>query len=388
MDEVAKKVKRWRQKGEVGPSLIELTLTYRCNLNCRFCNIPLHQESHTPDSEIDFVKVIQQIVDNYSNPLKFFLSGGEPLLRRDILPIMSKIKSAEAKGLMVTNGTLLRTQQAERIVDLSWDQLIFSIDGPQRIHDSLRGKKGAFKSTKKAMELINDLKENETKAKPRLQLSTVLCRQNIGDLDRVADLANDLNVYLVDFSELRGLRDCVEDIKVSADEKRTHDKLVEVKGQLEAYGIENNLDFLLESEDQQFVGPSQTKDRNQAPACYAPWYQLSVNPEGRVAPCSALIDSQKYSFDLREKEIAGIWSQDFSNIRQRLFEGDLPPECENCCMPYEKQNKVLERELTTKENKRLRQIAFKRKESPQRKIKSKYGLKNVYRWLLAHFNQL
>lgn len=383
MMQVKEKVKKWSSGRVVGPALAELTLTYRCNLNCSFCNIPLDQESHTPASEIDFMPVVRQLSSN-SPGLTFFLTGGEPLLRQDILALMGQIKKTGCEGLMVTNGTLFDEQDVKRVVDMGWDQLIFSIDGTERTHDRLRGSKGAFKSTVESIHLINNLKRQSKSNKPKIQLSTVLCQENLSDLEYVANLARRLKACLIDFSELRELTDAVSDLKVTAEEERVRRKLSTVRQILDKADIEHNLDFIIGEEPE--TETSEQHGSSGAPICYAPWYQISINPEGRVAPCSSLIDSEDYSFSLKGSSIWDIWKDKFNAVRKRMFTNHLPPECKNCCMPYEKQNKALKDSLTAEENENLRQAAFEGKEEQTPVKSSEKGGDNLIKSIKRYFS--
>jgi Fe-coproporphyrin III synthase len=72
------------------------------------------------------------------------LSGGEPLMRRDIFDV-----SARAKGLgfyvgLSTNGTLIDAALADRIRDAGYDYVGISLDGIGPTHDRFRRKAGAF----------------------------------------------------------------------------------------------------------------------------------------------------------------------------------------------------------------------------------------------------
>jgi radical SAM protein with 4Fe4S-binding SPASM domain len=71
------------------------------------------------------------------------LSGGEPLLRQDWQTIAAAIRSHSMRVELITNG-LLVAEQANAIQDAGLTGVTFSIDGPEDVHDSLRGVAGCL----------------------------------------------------------------------------------------------------------------------------------------------------------------------------------------------------------------------------------------------------
>ncbi len=84
---------------------MRISLTQQCNLNCFYCHreglLPSDDEM-TPDEIERIVKIGNSLGIN-----KIKLTGGEPLLRRDIIDIVSRISAHVDEVSMTTNGTLL-----------------------------------------------------------------------------------------------------------------------------------------------------------------------------------------------------------------------------------------------------------------------------------------
>ncbi len=78
---------------------------------------------------------------------------------------------------MVTNGVKLE-EKAETIVDNEWDMICVSLDGPEDVHDKCRGVKGAYKTMKKGVEKINEIKYNKGGKRPKMFFLTTLSSTN------------------------------------------------------------------------------------------------------------------------------------------------------------------------------------------------------------------
>ena len=70
-------------------------------------------------------------------------------------------KELQMEGILTTNGTLLNRELANTLLNIGWDEVHFSIDGPNaEIHDALRGRKGAFKKPSKTPAVCQSEKNN------------------------------------------------------------------------------------------------------------------------------------------------------------------------------------------------------------------------------------
>jgi heme d1 biosynthesis radical SAM protein NirJ len=125
-----------------GPVVI-WNLVRRCNLQCKHC--------YSVSADIDFPgelttqQALGVIDDLYSlRAPVIIMSGGEPLMRRDLFTLT---QHAKAKGFFValsTNGTLIDIALADAIAEQGYDYVGISLDGLGPIHDRFRRKEGAF----------------------------------------------------------------------------------------------------------------------------------------------------------------------------------------------------------------------------------------------------
>lgn len=115
------------------PKLVNLEITKLCNARCDFCDYwqTKHEERIT-----DYKPVIKKI-----NPLVTVITGGEPMLRKDLPDIVRQIKECSSFIFtsMVTKGDLLNVEKARELFDAGMDQIAVSLDFPGEQHDTYRG---------------------------------------------------------------------------------------------------------------------------------------------------------------------------------------------------------------------------------------------------------
>lgn len=132
------------------PYLIALNLTERCNLACEHCYLDAKvlKEGSTDELDTDELKKVLGEIAAVGPEAMVVLTGGEPLLRRDIEDLAAH---ASSLGLMVvvgSNGLLLTPERIERLKSAGVAGIGLSIDSldPDR-HDAFRGRKGAWIKT-------------------------------------------------------------------------------------------------------------------------------------------------------------------------------------------------------------------------------------------------
>src|SRR3989338_6174833 len=160
-------------------------ITRSCNLYCAHCRASAHQGGY--DGELttkECFRVIDEIRE-VGQPM-LVLTGGEPLLRPDVLDIA---KYAADKGLYVvmgTNGTLLTAEMAEKLKAIPVHTVGISLDFPSAAaHDNFRCMVGAFDV---AMAGIN----NARNAGIGIQINSTISKMNVAYLDDLMQLAMDV----------------------------------------------------------------------------------------------------------------------------------------------------------------------------------------------------
>jgi len=105
---------------------LRISITNRCNVNCIYCHHDgmLNSSSEmTPDEIFQICRIAKKIgVD------KIRISGGEPLVRRDIVEIIEKINSIGFKDISITSNGILLEKYAKALKDAGLDRINVSLD--------------------------------------------------------------------------------------------------------------------------------------------------------------------------------------------------------------------------------------------------------------------
>lgn len=143
------------------PYLIALNLTERCNLGCEHCYLDAKVLSEGAVDELgtDELKRVLSEIAEVGPEAMVVLTGGEPMLRRD-LPDLAR--HASGLGLMVvvgTNGMLLRPDRILELQQAGVAGVGISVDSlAHETHDNFRGKKGAWTKTMQGIDACVDAK--------------------------------------------------------------------------------------------------------------------------------------------------------------------------------------------------------------------------------------
>lgn len=154
---------------------ITIDVTSRCNLKCKHCRVNEIEYDMTLD-EIE--KVFKKLKD--FKPRGVFISGGEPLIRKDIVEIVKKSKKLAPVTVLNTNSLLLTEDLLKELIDAGLDYIQVSLDGTEDAHDYIRGK-GTYKKTIEKMKMINNYSD-----KIKLHISSVVSQKNIDCMEEFA----------------------------------------------------------------------------------------------------------------------------------------------------------------------------------------------------------
>ncbi len=165
--------------------------TLRCNLNCIHCGSDCTKEALTNDMPPeDFLKVLDNITPHV-NPHKTMvvITGGEPLMRKDLEKCGEEIYKRGFPWGMVTNGFGLTQNRFNALLESGLRSITISLDGLNpETHDWFRGKNGSWE---KAVDAIS-----RVAATPGLMYDVVTCinKKNITDLNAIKELLISRNV--------------------------------------------------------------------------------------------------------------------------------------------------------------------------------------------------
>ena len=325
------------------PYVVSWNLTYRCNLACEHCYLdagpkPLvGTENFSDRSELgteECFKVIEELA-TFAPECVTILTGGEPLLRRDILEIVQR---AAERGLWVvvgTNGVRITENVARRLKDAGARGLSLSLDAldPDR-HDGFRRVRGAWQNTVEGAEILN-------RAGLPFIVQTTAGAHNRGELEGIADFAYErlaAKVWNLYFLVPTGRGQFVSDI-TAAQYDEVLASLYRIQGKYQGRMLVNAkcaphyIKTVLEhggrpgsDEGVTDAHPIRTYSGG-AGGCPAGTHYMGIRPNGDVTPCPYL---PVFAGSLRRSSLTDLWtsSELFTGIRQRTSLGGRCGECE------------------------------------------------------------
>jgi radical SAM protein with 4Fe4S-binding SPASM domain len=158
----------------VGLRIVQLSLVKECNLNCIYCYATDRPKSTNRLTREDHFRLVDDI-NGISENAEIVLTGGEPLLSPYVVELAEYAKSHGNQVHLLTNGTLINEENAERI-SKTFNLIKISLDGSTSIiHDLHRGK-GSFAKTLKAIDLL-------TQQGAPLKIAMTVTKKNIHDID-------------------------------------------------------------------------------------------------------------------------------------------------------------------------------------------------------------
>ena len=155
-------------------------ITRTCNLNCVHCYS--NSEARHYEGELTTVEAKAVIDDlgTFNVPAVLF-SGGEPLVRPDILELAAHARSKNVHTVLSTNGTLITEEVARKLKELKFAYVGVSLDSAlPEVHDEFRGSKGAFERTMRGF-------RNLVGVEQKVGLRLTLTKHNFIRLEEIFD---------------------------------------------------------------------------------------------------------------------------------------------------------------------------------------------------------
>lgn len=257
-------------------------LTYNCNANCEHCHrgepVP-HERLASPQRLLEICREVQ--------PLVAVMSGGEPLIRKELTEIVRLFRQ-EIPMLRIqvnTNAALLTPMKFEELRDAGLNNFIISFDFPDERHDEWRAIPGLFRRIEG---LIAGL---STADKKRVVLTSVFQRKNFRHAPRMAEVAREWGVN-INFSAYTWLRTYDLDLLIRPEEmgdfRQVVDRLLEMRREtghvLTSAGV--------------LAGIVEFFEKGGMGGCRAGERLLVVNPDGTFSPCGLHIRSYATQADM------------------------------------------------------------------------------------------
>jgi MoaA/NifB/PqqE/SkfB family radical SAM enzyme len=272
------------------PFCISFEVTYNCNARCAHCHLggPANNPREVRAPAERFGELARRF-----RPVVAQVSGGEPLLRRDIEEIVAAIRVPDRAPLIVltTNGFLLTRERYERLREAGVDEFSLSFDFPDERHDRFRAVPGLFG---RIVSLMEGFRPGEAKA---ITLSAVVHRDNFRDLEALAEQARAWGVRM-NYSTYTWLRTGRKDLMIPASELEEFKAVV---GRLLAHKRRHQTIY---TSDYVFRNMMRFFEHGTMPGCQAGIKFFVVNPAGSLSPCGLIIKDYESPAQIRDEFLA------------------------------------------------------------------------------------
>lgn len=342
--------------GRIRRANIETTIL--CNLRCPMCwwwgengvAFRMVQERHPyvkdqlTDEEIR--GVIDQLVPH--RPQLYF-SGGEPFSRKGVIDLMEYASQKRVKFGFTSNGTLITDEILDRLTACdSIDYITLSIDGPEPVHDRIRGSGNYGRTMNVARELV---RRRRAKDHPRVQVNSTFTREIAGHLGEIVDHAvaagfdavNFQNLWYTDAATAQAhIRMLAEDFRIEDHGCEGH--VFPTPGPEWGRAIvEEYLAVARRSPVPLSMSPNLTPEEGaryysdlsftKAKACLRPWEGMIIKANGDMIFCPDQWISGWSLGNVRRERIDDIWNGPRAGVfREALDRRKLWPVCPRCCM--------------------------------------------------------
>jgi pyrroloquinoline quinone biosynthesis protein E len=298
------------------PYTLVAELSYRCPLHCPYCSNPVDIGGDRWRAELDtehWTRVFREA--RALGVVQLALTGGEPMIRRDLDELVSAAREAGLYSTLVTAGTTLTRERAARLKETGLDHVQVSIQSPDPAENDRIAGVRSFEKKVAAARAAREL------GFP-LTINCVLHRQNLDRIEEILALAEQLDAQRLELANTQYYGWAVAN----------QGALMPTRAQLER-GEEAVRRF------RERVGPRITVlwvlpdlHEDLPKPCMGGWGRTTilVAPNGEALPCQAAATIPGLTFpNVRDRSLEWIWNESDAFARFRGTDWMQEP-CRSC----------------------------------------------------------
>lgn len=339
------------------PEAVTLFLTSRCNLRCRMCGqwgdkgITKQKAGHQEELSLEEYRRLIDELSTFRPNITLF--GGEPLLYKNCAELVRMLKDKKMHVCLITNGTLLEPY-ASRLVEYGLDELNISLDGPEKIHDEIRGTSGMFQKIRQGLNRITLEKEKQKKRYPLINLEFTITSYNLEAMPGMIKVAEELGADSLNYHHLifiekemyeRHERDFFSLFAASSEDwqgfllegvkdidiRKLSRYIQEIMSHKYSF-LAAIYPHLTEEELEIYYGQASQMPSGYPARCLSPWIVAYIFPGGEVRPCLNFALSPG---NIKRDSFKDIWNnKSYLNFRKVLKKKGIFPVCTRCTELY------------------------------------------------------
>jgi PqqA peptide cyclase len=296
------------------PYTLVAELTYRCPLRCVYCSNPVDfHRSRAELSTDEWRRVFSQAAE--LGVVQLHLSGGEPVLRGDLVELIRHARACDLYVNLITGGTILDQDKLRRLREAGLDHIQLSVQGAARENaETIAG----VRSHRKKLDVARLIRKTGFP----LTLNVVIHRLNIAEVPELIALALELGAERLELANTQFYAWAAENRRFLMPTRAQYDRaeeaaraaIAEYRSKLEIAFVQN--DYL----------------SGEPKPCMGGWGRsyMCINPAGEVMPCHAAKVIPGLHFDsVRDAALDAIWRD---SPAMNAFRGDdwMMEPCRSC----------------------------------------------------------
>ena len=296
------------------PGYVIWDCTRRCNLNCLHCGAV--KEKYASELSTEQIKgFLDQLAAMKVG--MFAVTGGEPLLRKDLAEVLAYANKKGLKTGIATNGFLIDQASEEWIKSAQVHSVQVSLDGVEATHNRIRGNEQSFDRAVHAIELMNKVKV------PIVSVATTITKNNLPEIDELRQLLPRLGVRLWRLALVMPIG--------RAQGSNFNPDMDQLAWLLEYVKMHDSRELhIYLGENLTFLGDWERRVRNAPVICPIGFTACCIGVEGNVRGCPEQPDmAENREGSLLDTSFQEIWQNGFSRYRNREIL-DTDADC-ICC---------------------------------------------------------
>ena len=292
--------------------------TLRCNVHCLHCGSDCSSSEITPDMPAeDFLHVIDTEVTPHVDPHKvlIIISGGEPLMRKDLADVGEALYKRGYPWGMVTNGLALTEDRFRRLRQAGLRSITISLDGLEDDHVWLRQHPLAFEGACRAIRLCA--------AERDLAWDVVTCvnQRTINKLPEIRDLLWSMGVRNWRVFGIDPMGRAAENEELILTDEQFQYLMEFIVAERQAG---RHVSYSCEG----FLGDYEGKVRDYLYQCAAGVSVASILIDGSISACTR-VRGKDYQGNIYKDSFWRVWEEEFKPYRDRRWMREMEP-CKDC----------------------------------------------------------
>ncbi|MFC2085117.1 radical SAM protein [Bacteroidota bacterium] len=281
------------------PNFVLWLSTYACNLKCPFCEANAGKESVDELTTNDAKNLIDELKNMKTRRL--VISGGEPLIRKDIFEIMEYANTKNIEIGLLSNGVNVK-KHWDKLKNIKYFFFLTSIDGTKKYHDGIRELNNSFDAALESLEFFKSIKV------PTRMIKTVVTPGNIDDIENIYNVIKSSAATRWEVSPVSVVGRAAENDKFSLNSRQLQFLINFINNTKTEFPADI-------SESHSYLGCFQDWPIGKPFFCGAGLTRCAIMPNGEILGCNQIYDLNKSEGNIKNEKLSYIWKNNFKSFR-------------------------------------------------------------------------